>query len=144
MSARSIEILLVEDSPGDIRLAQETLREHKIQNTLHVVNDGEDALHFLRKERQFVNAPTPDIVLLDMNLPKLDGGEVLAGMHESPELKDIPVVILGANEHDRAILKRFNLPVDCLVIKPLTLERFLDAVRCFPQLGVSIVKIASA
>jgi len=144
MSNNLITILLVEDSPADIRLAQETLKDYKLQNCLHVVMDGEAALAFLRREGQFAEAPVPDMVLLDLALPKLDGIEVLSRMRQDPELKNIPVVLLTASTVDRRLLETYGVDADCYILKPLTLERYLDAVRCFPQIGLCIVKIASA
>jgi CheY-like chemotaxis protein len=139
-----IDILLVEDDPGDVRLAQETLREYKLQNALHVVGDGEAALDYLRQKGRYISAKRPDIVLLDWSLPKIDGIEVLEEMHADPDLCDIPVVILNSTRTDQEILKRFRIPVDCFILKPLTLESFFDAVRCFPQFGVSIVRVAAS
>src|SRR5688572_30611240 len=100
MPSRLIEILLVEDSPGDVRLAKETLKEYKMQNTLHVVEDGEQALQFLRKEGRYAGAVTPDLVLLDLKLPKIDGVEVLGEMQKMPLFNHIPVVVLAASQHD--------------------------------------------
>lgn len=144
MADKPIDILLVEDNPADIRLAQETLRDYKLQNALHVVEDGDAALEFLRREGAYAHAPVPDIVLLDIALPKVDGFEVLRQMQNEPTLREIPVAILTVSAMDEQILKSFDLPADCYILKPLTLERFLDAVRCFPQMGLSIVKIGSA
>lgn len=143
MPARSIEILLVEDNPGDVRLAQETLKDYKMQNALHVLRDGESALRFLRKQGEFHSVPTPDLILLDINLPIMDGIELLGEVKKDPSLRAIPVVILAASVHDRQYLKEFDIPTDCFVVKPLTLERYMEAVRCFPDLGLTIVKIAS-
>ena len=142
--ANIIEILLVEDSPADVRLAQETLKDYKLQNTLHVVHDGEAALAFLRKQGEYANAPTPDMVLLDIALPKIDGTEVLTQIRQDPALKDLPVVVLTASALDERLLQSLNVSPDCCVLKPLTLERYLDAIRCFPNIGISIVRIASA
>lgn len=141
MSILSIDLLLVEDSPADVRLAQETLKDYKMQNLLHVVTDGEQALQYLRRQPPFEAAKRPDMVLLDLNLPKLDGLEVLEQLRSDPELKDLPVAILTSSHLDQQILKRYRVPVDCYILKPLTLERYLDAVRCFPQFGVSIVRV---
>ena len=141
---RYIELLLIEDNPADVRLAEETLRDYKMQNKLHVVNDGENALRFLRKEAPFRDAPTPDMILLDLNLPRMDGFELLAEMKKDPPLVAIPLVILTSSRLDQEFLKDHNLPTDCYIQKPLTVDRYLDAVRCFPHLGVSIVMIASA
>jgi chemotaxis family two-component system response regulator Rcp1 len=144
MPGQPIEILLVEDNPGDIRLAQETLKEYKMQNKLHIVGDGLDALSFLRKQGPYRDVAAPDLVLMDLNLPRMDGAEVMAEMRKDPALKDLPVVVLAASAHDRALLKDIDIPTDCFVVKPLTLERFLEAVRCFEHLGLSIVSLASA
>ena len=143
MSASNIDILLVEDNPGDVRLAQETLKDYRIQNTLHVVGDGEEALKYLRKQAPYTDARQPDMVLLDVNLPKIDGVEVLTEMQNDPVLRNIAVVVLTATSMDRQFLKRHTISTDCYIQKPLTLERYLDAIRCFPQFGVSIVRVAA-
>jgi chemotaxis family two-component system response regulator Rcp1 len=144
MSDKLIEILLVEDNPADVRLAQETLKDYKLQNLLHVVTDGEAALAFLRREGAFANAPVPDMVLLDLGLPKLDGMEVLGRIRQDPNLKDMPLVILTASQMDHRLLDIYDVSQECFILKPLTLERYLDAILCFPQIGLSIVKIANA
>jgi CheY-like chemotaxis protein len=144
MPSRPIEILLVEDDPADIRLARETLKDYKMQNTLHTVEDGEQAIHFLTKRGRYSAAVTPDLVLLDLILPKIDGLEVLAEMRNMPLIKQIPVVVLGESQHDRMLLPEFDMLTEYFVVKPLSLERFLEAIRCFPHLGLSIVNIASA
>lgn len=143
MPAPVIDILLIEDNPGDVRLAQETLKDYKMQNALHVVRDGEEALKYLRKEAPYADVRQPDMVLLDLNLPKIDGLEVLKEMQQDPVLRNLPVVILTGTRLDQEWLKRYRIPADCFIIKPLTLERYLDAVRCFPQFGLSIVRVAS-
>jgi CheY-like chemotaxis protein len=142
MPAPDIDILLVEDNPGDVRLALETLKDYRIQNTLHIVVDGEEALKYLRREAPYTGVRQPDMVLLDLNLPKIDGLEVLDEMQRDPALRDIPVVVLTETRMDRELLKRYRIPNDCLIRKPLTLESYLDAVRCFPQFGLSIVRVA--
>jgi CheY-like chemotaxis protein len=144
MSSCPIHILLVEDNPGDVRLAQEALKEHKIQNNLEVLSDGEEALARLRREGRYVGTVLPDMILLDLNLPKIDGIEVMEAIQKDEMLRAIPVVILTASELDEKILKRYNIPASCFIMKPLTLDRYLEAVRCFPHLGLSIVKVASA
>ena len=142
MPTSLIDILLVEDNPGDVRLAEETLKDYRLQNELHVVGDGEAALQYLRRQGRYADVRRPDMVLLDINLPKIDGLEVLQEMQDDPELSTIPVVILTVTRLDREILKRYKVASDCFILKPLTLERYLDAVRCFPQFGLSIVKVA--
>lgn len=142
MSESVIEILLVEDNPGDIRLAQETLKDYRLQNRIHIVRDGEEALQYLRRQPPFETAQRPDMVLLDLSLPKLDGLEVLEAIQQDAELRALPIVILTSTKTDQEALKKHNIPADCWIMKPLTLERYLEAVRCFPHLGVSIVKLA--
>ena len=144
MTNKLIDILLVEDNPADVRLAQETLKDYKMQNALHAVYDGDAALQFLRRQGQYTNAPVPDMILLDISLPKMDGLEVLAELQKDDKLRDIPVVVLLASVNDKLMLKDFKIEADCLILKPLTLESYLNAVRCFPQIGLSIVKIAVA
>jgi chemotaxis family two-component system response regulator Rcp1 len=139
-----IEILLVEDNPADVRLAQETLKEHRMQNTLHLVGDGEEALQFLRREGKHQNVVTPDLVLLDINLPKVDGLEVLAEVYKDPRLATIPIVVLTSSRLHQEMIAQHNLPVECYITKPLTIDRYLDAIKCFPHLGMSIVTGTSA
>jgi CheY-like chemotaxis protein len=139
-----IDILLVEDNPGDVRLAQETLRDYRVQNKFHVVQDGEQALRYLRREPPFSHATRPDLVLLDINLPKIDGIEVLEEMRASDDLAAIPVVILTTSAVQDSVLTRFQLPRQCFITKPLTVERYLDAIRCFSHMGLSIVAVATA
>jgi CheY-like chemotaxis protein len=139
-----IEILLVEDNPADVRLAQETLKEHRMQNTLHLVADGEEALQFLRREGKHQNAAAPDLVLLDINLPKVDGIEVLAEIQKDPRLATIPVVVLTTSRLHQEIISQCNLPIECYITKPLTMDRYLDAIKCFPHLGMSIVTLPTA
>lgn len=142
MPAPVIDILLVEDNPGDARLAQETLKDYRIQNLLHTVSDGEAALKYLWRQPPFSHARTPDLVLLDLNLPKIDGLEVLESIQADPELAEIAVVILTSSKMDERILKRYKVEADCFILKPLTVERYLDAIRCFPQFGLSIIRVA--
>jgi CheY-like chemotaxis protein len=144
MPGSTIRLLLVEDNPGDVRLAQEALREARIQNVMDVVGDGEQALAYLRAEGKYAGYGLPDMILLDMNLPRMDGFELLGEMKQDAKLASIPLVILAATKLDAEMLKRYNIPTDCMVLKPLTMERLLEAVKCFPDLGITIVKIASA
>jgi CheY-like chemotaxis protein len=141
MPGHLIDLLLVEDNPGDVRLAQEALRDYHIQNTLHVVTDGEEAMAYLRKEGQYASAVTPDMILLDINLPKLDGMEVLAELHLDPVLKEIPVVILTSSKLDEQRLKQYGIAADCYIVKPLTVESYMEAVKCFPHIGLSLVSL---
>ena len=144
MSTKLIDILLVEDNPADIRLAQETLKDYKMQNVLHVLHDGEAALAYLRRQPPYADATLPDMLMLDLALPKVDGIEVLTAIRADERLRDLPIVVLTASALDERMLRSLNIPADCCILKPLTLERYLEAVRCFPHLGLSIVKIASA
>lgn len=143
-TSKHVEILLIEDNPADVRLAQETLKDYKLQNVLHVVQDGESALAFLRREGRYADAPVPDLVLLDLALPKIDGIEVLAQIRTDERLSNLPVVVMAASPVDQEMLTDLNVTPDCFILKPLTVERYLEAIRCFPQLALSIVKIATA
>lgn len=143
MPNRMIDILLVEDNPAEIRLAQETLKDYKLQNSVHVVRDGEAGLRFLRQQGEFAGAPKPDLILLDIALPKLDGTEVLLQIREDERLKNLPVAVLIAATSDEKLLGKLNPSTECCIVKPMTLEGFLDAVRCFPGIGLSLVKIAA-
>jgi chemotaxis family two-component system response regulator Rcp1 len=136
---KPVEILLVEDNPADIRLAREALKEWKLNNALHVVMDGEEALAYLRREGKYADASRPDMLLLDLNLPKMDGSEVWAEMHRDPELQTIPVAVLTASKTDTEIVKRFGLPTKCYIVKPLEIAAYLGAVRCFEQFSITIV-----
>jgi CheY-like chemotaxis protein len=136
---KPVEILLVEDNPADIRLAREALREWKLNNTLHVVMDGDEALAYLRREGEYASATRPDMILLDLNLPKVDGAEVLAEIQRDPNLRNIPVAVLTASKTDTEIVKRFALPTKCYLVKPLEIEAYLGAVRCFEQFSITIV-----
>ena len=127
---KPVEILLVEDNPADIRLAREALKEWRLNNTLNVVMDGEQALALSVCEGQMFNASQPDMILLDLNLPKLDGTEVLAEMQGDPDLRKIPVAVLTASKTDTEIVKRFGLPTKCYIVKPLEIGAYLGAVRC--------------
>jgi len=143
MSDKNIAILLVEDNPADIRLAQETLKDYKLQNSLIVLRDGASALSYLKQEGKYANAPVPDMLLLDLALPKVDGLEVLREIRNDAKLKDLPVVILTASTIDPRMMEHYNVSADCVILKPLTVERYLEAVRCFSHIGLSIVKIAA-
>ena len=136
-----INILLVEDNAGDVRLTQEALKEGKVRNKLHVVRDGVEALAFLRKEGQHADAPRADIILLDLNLPKKDGREVLAEIKEDPDLRRIPVVILTISQAEEDILKSYNLHANCYVTKPVGLEQFMTVVRSVEDFWLTLVKL---
>jgi CheY-like chemotaxis protein len=136
-----IEILLVEDNPGDVRLTIEALKEGKVQNNLSVVGDGEAALEFLRKKDPYADAPRPDLILLDLNLPKKDGREVLAEIKEDPNLRRIPVVILTTSRAERDVLETYNLHANCYITKPVDLEQFIQVVESIEDFWLTIVKL---
>jgi len=140
-SGRPIEILLVEDNPGDVRLTREALKEGKVLNNLHVVNDGVEAIAFLRREGKYASAVRSDIILLDLNLPKKDGREVLAEIKNDPDLKRIPVVILTVSEAEEDIIKTYNLHANCYITKPVDFDRFLEVVKAIEDFWLVIVKL---
>jgi two-component system, chemotaxis family, response regulator Rcp1 len=139
--AGAIEVLLVEDSPGDVRLTQEAFKDAKVHINLHVASDGTEAMAFLRREGQHVNSPRPDLILLDLNLPKKDGREVLAEIKGSPTLKSIPVVILTTSSLDADILRSYMLHANCYISKPVDLSGFLDVVKSIDNFWLSVVKL---
>ncbi|KKN13280.1 hypothetical protein LCGC14_1007900 [marine sediment metagenome] len=136
-----VEILLIEDSPGDIRLTQEALKDSKISNNLHVVTDGVEAMAFLRKEGKYSEKPRPDLILLDLNLPKKDGREVLAEIKQDEQLKRIPVIILTVSETEEDVLKTYNLHANCYITKPVDLEQFLKVVKTTENFWFTIVTL---
>lgn len=137
----SIEILLVEDNEGDARLAREALRESKIHNTLHHVSDGVEAMQFLHQQGKYEQAPRPDLILLDLNLPRMDGREVLAVVKNDESLKRIPVVILTTSSSDADIFKSYNLHANCYITKPLGLDQFIQVVKSIEDFWLTIVKL---
>jgi len=139
----AIEILLVEDNPGDVRLTEEALKECKVVNRLNVVPDGVEALAYLRKEGEYASAETPDLMLLDLNLPKKDGREVLAEVKEDPELRMIPVVVLTTSRDEQDILKSYDLHANCYITKPVDFEQFISVVRAIEDFWLSVVKLPS-
>lgn len=136
-----IEILLVEDNPGDVRLAREALKENKVRNNLHVIEDGESAMEFLRKQGKYQNATRPDLILLDLNLPKKDGREVLAEIKEDPDLKRIPVVMLTISKAEEDIIRAYDSHVNCYITKPIDLDQFIKVVRSVEDFWLTIVKL---
>lgn len=136
-----VEILLVEDNPADVELTQEALAEHKIRNTLHVVDDGDKALAFLRREAGYEEVPRPDLILLDLNLPRRDGREVLEEVKNDPALKAIPVVVLTTSRAEEDILRSYQLHANCYVTKPVQLSEFLAVVRQIDSFWLSIVQL---
>jgi two-component system, chemotaxis family, response regulator Rcp1 len=138
-----LEILLVEDNPGDVRLTQEAMKEGKVLNRLNVASDGVEALDFLRQNGKYANAPRPDLILLDLNLPRKDGRQVLAEIKEDPALRRIPVVILTTSEAEQDVLKTYELHANCYLTKPVDLGQFLQVVRLIADFWLSLVKLPS-
>lgn len=136
-----INILLVEDNPGDRRLTFEALKEAKIGNELHAVNDGAAAMAFLRRQGEYVDAPRPGLVLLDLNLPKMDGREVLKEIKQDPGLKSIPVVILTTSEAEQDIVKTYESHANCYITKPVDFEQFMKVVKSIQDFWVTIVQL---
>jgi CheY-like chemotaxis protein len=143
INTRPIEILLVEDNPGDIELTQEAFAESKIYNNIHAVNDGVEALDFLRKKGKFATAVTPDVILLDLNMPRMDGKEVLEIVKNDAALRLIPIVILTSSEAEKDIVRSYKLHANCYINKPVDLECFLEVVRAIEDFWLSVVKLPS-
>lgn len=140
-SGRPAEFLLVEDNPGDVRLTREALGESKLRNHLSVVGDGVEAMAFLRREGPYAEAPRPDLILLDLNLPKKSGREVLAEIKADESLRRIPVVVITSSEAEQDIFATYNLHVNCYVSKPVDLDQFIKVVRSISTFWLTIVKL---
>lgn len=138
---RPVEILLVEDNPGDVRLTQEVFKEGKIRNRLSVAWNGEEALAYLRREGRFADSIRPDLILLDLNLPRKGGREVLAEIKADPALKCIPVVILTTSQADQDIAESYNQHANCYIVKPVDLDHFIGVVRSIEGFWLQIVKL---
>jgi chemotaxis family two-component system response regulator Rcp1 len=136
-----VEILLVEDNPADVRLTQEALKEGKVYNNLHWAKDGVEALEFLHRKGKYAEAPRPDIILLDLNLPKKDGREVLQDIKNDERLKRIPVVILTTSKAEEDVLKSYNLHANCYVTKPVDLEQFIVVVKSIDMFWLTVVTL---
>jgi two-component system response regulator len=136
-----VDILLVEDNPGDARLAKEALKESKVKNQIHIATDGMEAMDFLFKRNKYIDAPLPDLIILDLNLPKKDGREVLAEIKADENLKRIPVVILTISKAEEDILRTYNLHANCYITKPLDLNKFLEVVKSIEDFWLTIVKL---
>ncbi|WP_447007609.1 response regulator [Saccharothrix isguenensis] len=136
-----VDVLLVEDDPGDALMTQEAFEHHKIRNQLHVVRDGVEALQFLRREKPYEDAPRPGLILLDLNLPKMDGREVLAEIKADETLRPIPVVVLTTSEAEEDILRSYNLHANAYVTKPVDFDRFIEVVRQIDDFFVTVVKL---
>ena len=138
---KPIEILLVEDSPSDVRLTIEALKDAKVRNHLSVASDGVEAVAFLRKVGKYADAPRPNLILLDLNLPKKDGREVLGEIKQDENLKAIPVVVITTSKSDEDILKSYNLHANCYITKPIDLEQFMIVVRAIESFWLTIVQL---
>ena len=142
--APPVEILLVEDNPGDYRLTQEALREGKVYNNLHWAQDGVEALEFLHQRGKYAGVPRPDIVLLDLNLPKKDGREVLSEMKGDAALRTIPVVILTTSQAEEDVVRSYDLHANCYVTKPVDLEKFIVVVQSIDRFSLTVVTLPTA
>ena len=138
---RPVEILLVEDNPGDVRLTQEALRDAKVRNNMYVARDGEDATAFLRQAGEYADAPRPDLILLDLNLPKKNGREVLKEIKSDADMRRIPVVVLTTSRAEEDIIKAYDLNANCYVTKPVDLDQFVQVVRSIEDFWLTIVKL---
>jgi CheY-like chemotaxis protein len=143
LPGRQIEVLLVEDDPGDVLMTKEAFADYKLSNTLHVVNDGVEAMDFLRRQGEHTGAPRPDLVLLDLNLPRMDGREVLQAIKSDPELASIPVVVLTTSEAEEDVLRSYSLHANAYVTKPVDFERFIQVVRQIDDFFVTVVRLPS-
>ena len=141
MGGKALEILLVEDNPADVRLTQEAFRDGKIHNTLAVVKDGVEAMEFLRRQGRFKDVPRPDIILLDLNLPRKDGREVLEEIKSDEILKRIPVVVLTTSKAEEDVVRTYNLHANCYVTKPVDLEKFIVVVKSIDVFWLTVVTL---
>jgi chemotaxis family two-component system response regulator Rcp1 len=144
VNGRPVEILLVEDNPGDVRLTIEALRDSKVRNTLSVARDGVEALEYLRRAGAFANVVRPDLILLDLNLPRKDGREVLAEIKADPALHTIPVVILTTSRAEQDVLRSYELKANCYITKPVDLEQFITVVKSIEDFWLTIVTLPGA
>jgi two-component system, chemotaxis family, response regulator Rcp1 len=136
-----IEILLVEDSPGDVRLTVEALKDGKVLNNLSVATDGVEALAFLHKEGKYADAPHPDLILLDLNMPKMDGREVLAAIKSDEDTRRIPVVILTTSQAEQDILRSYDLHANCYITKPVDFGQFIEVIQSIEDFWLTMVKL---
>ena len=141
IQTRAAELLLVEDNPGDVRLTIEALKEGKVINNLTVVKDGEEAIAALRRQGRFANAVRPDLILLDLNLPKKGGMEVLAEIKQDPDLRQIPVVVLTTSRAEQDILNTYDLHANCYIVKPVDLNQFMDVVQSIKSFWLALVML---
>jgi chemotaxis family two-component system response regulator Rcp1 len=138
---RPIDILLVDDNPGDVRLTREALKDAKVLNEIHVARDGVEAMQFVHREGSFKNAPMPDLILLDLNLPRKDGREVLADIKQDPKLCHIPIVVLTTSKAEEDIVKTYNLHANAYITKPVDLNRFVEIMHTLEEFWFTIVKL---
>ncbi len=138
---KAIDILLVEDNPGDVRLAQEALKESKVHNKMFVVEDGIEAMEFLRQRGKYAGAPRPDLILLDLNLPRKNGREVLAEVKSDNSLKRIPVVVLTVSRDEQDVLKAYDLHANCYITKPIDFEQFIKITKTIEEFWLTIVRL---
>ena len=141
LQASPINILLVEDNPGDVRMTEEILREAKVANEVHVVNDGEQAMELLAGNGPDADPPPADLILLDLNLPRKDGREVLGELRADPRLRRIPVIVLTTSSADRDVLRSYDLNANCYITKPIDLDEFISVVRSIEPFWLSIVRL---
>lgn len=141
VTGKPIDILLIEDGPGDIRLTQEALKEGKVLNRLHVATDGETAMSFLLRKGRYAHAPRPDLILLDLNLPKKDGREVLAEIKNTPALRRIPVVVLTTSNAEQDVLQAYELNCNCYITKPVDLQQFLTVIESIQDFWLTVVTL---
>jgi CheY-like chemotaxis protein len=137
----AIDVLLVEDDPGDVLMTREAFQDYKVRNNLSVVTNGVEALAFLYKQGEYAHAPTPDLILLDLNLPKMDGREVLAAVKDDPKLRSIPVVVLTTSEAEEDVVRSYSLHANAYVTKPVDFERFVSVVQQIDDFFVSVVRL---
>jgi len=142
-SRKTIDVLLVEDDPGDVLMTREAFADHKVANRLSVVSDGVSALEFLRKEGEYADAPVPDLILLDLNLPRMDGREVLEALKADANLRAIPVVVLTTSEAEEDVVRSYSLHANAYVTKPVDFDRFIDVVRQIDEFFVEVVRLPS-
>ncbi|MBI5178999.1 MAG: response regulator [Nitrospinae bacterium] len=141
MTENAIDILLVEDNPGDVRLTREAMKECKLLNNLHTVKDGEEAMDFLLQRGDYKDAPRPDLILLDLNLPRRDGREVLGDIKKDDRFKRIPVVVLTSSNEERDVFQSYNLYANCYITKPIDMEKFLQVIQSIEHFWLSVVKL---
>jgi two-component system, chemotaxis family, response regulator Rcp1 len=141
VNVKPIELLLVEDSEPDVRLTMEALREAKVKNRLSVVEDGVEAIAFLRREGQYADAPRPDLILLDLNLPRKDGRQVLKEIKDDVSLRRIPVVILTTSKNEEDVLRAYDLHANCYITKPVDFNRFMEVVKSIEDFWLTVVRL---